>query len=388
MTDVDVAADDDGFREIGFEPGFDGIRGIGAVFVVAVHLFMIVTPEAPRAPSVVAGSFVFMDAFFVLSAFLITSLLLKELHRTDRISLIGFYRRRALRLLPPLALLLVVHYVYASAVGYDMERERRTIFGAATFSLNFQLDSWLSPVSRGLTQLWSLSLEEQFYLVWPVVVTLFLPLRRSLRVVVTTLVLGIVVISVRRVYLWDQGAEWMRLYSHTDTRADSFLLGALIGQLWVRRRTPTRYLPAVAWVAVAFLAWAVLNLDVDSDFGPLGGYNVLALAWAAILLATLEGRWALCRLLETRPLLALGRLSYGIYLWHVPVQWAVADHGRNLPVGVRVVLATFLTWAATYGSWKLVEQPLIRYKNRLERSRSQKKTAAVAVPAPAPADAS
>ena len=364
------------YRKIGYEPGFDGIRATGAVFAVTAHASMIVLPdyEAKGLPELLPGTFVFMDAFFVLSGFLITALLLKEQLRSGRINVLAFYRRRALRLLPALWVLLIAHYIYALIVNYDMQIEKETVWSVSTFTLNFQMDNILTArVATGLTQLWSLSLEEQFYLVWPVMVIVLLPLRRSLRTTVIVLVSAMVFIAVRRYFMWADGADWLRLYTHTDTRADSLLLGALLAHLWVRNKAPTRHLPAMAWVGTAFIAWGVVNLNVSGDFSNKGGYNLLALSWAVILLAAIEGRWFMCRIITLRPLLALGRASYGLYLWHVPIQFGVAEHARHLHPAMRLALATFLTFVAVYLSWTFVEKPLINYKNRLERKPSLQK---------------
>ena len=356
-------------RRIGYEPGFDGIRATGAIFAVTAHATMVVLPnDNAGLPELVPGTFVFMDAFFSLSGFLITALLLKEqIDAGDsKINLRGFYRRRALRLLPALWLLLVAHYLYALYAGYDMEVERNTIWAVFTFRVNLAMDHMLAPLSRGLTQLWSLSLEEQFYLLWPLVTMFILPLRRSLKVTVTVLVGAMILISIRRYLMWADGTNWMRIYTHTDTRADSLLLGCLVAHLWVRHKTPVKGLVMAAWVATGFLAWSVVNLSVDGDFANKGGYTLLALAWATILLAAIDGRWIMCKVISSRPFRAMGRLSYGIYLWHLPIQIGVAEQGSNLHPLMRLVVSSVLTGVVVIASWKLVEQPIIRYKNRLE----------------------
>src|SRR5690606_9189448 len=106
------------------------------------------------------------------------------------------------------------------------------------------------------------------------------------------------------------------------------------------------------------------------DYASKGGYNLLAISWAIILLAAIDGRWLVARIMTARPLLALGRLSYGIYLWHVPIQFAVADHTNHLPPLVRFAIANVLLAVAVVLSWKFVEEPIIRYKDRLEGKKS------------------
>lgn len=393
MTSTPTVADGTKtFRQIGYEPGFDGIRGTGAVLAVFAHASMVVLPEPDQRgmPELLSGIFVVMDAFFVLSGFLITALLLKEQQRTGRIKFLAFYRRRAFRLIPALWVLLIVHFIYASIVNYDMQIERETIWSVSTFTLNFRMDNMLTArVATGLTQLWSLSMEEQFYLIWPLLIMVLLPLKRRLRTTVIILVTAIIAISIRRYLLWADGADWLRLYTHTDTRADSLLVGALLACLWVHGKTPKKYVPAVAWVATAFIGWGLFYLRVNGGFATKGGYNLLAIAWAVVLLATLDGRWGLTRVISSRPFLALGKVSYGIYLWHVPIMFAVADHARDQRPMVRLALSLIILAVAVVLSWKFVEEPMLRYKDRRElkpnlRDRGRSTVVAVAPPEGSP----
>jgi peptidoglycan/LPS O-acetylase OafA/YrhL len=160
------------------------------------------------------------------------------------------------------------------------------------------------------------------------------------------------------------------LYEHTDTRADSLLVGALLASLWVRRLTPTRGLRAAAWFGSAVLLSCVAFARIDRAFLPPtngflydGGFLVVAVASACIILATLDGRWVGTRMLEFRPLRALGRVSYGLYLWHVPVFLEVASHTTGWAVVPKVTLAWAIAFALTVASWKIVEQPFLNLKN-------------------------
>lgn len=362
-------------RRIRYIQEFDGLRGLAAVFVVAVHLFMVIIPDTNQLPNEIPGTFVFMDLFFVLSGFLITSLLLKEQTDTERVGLMGFYRRRAFRLLPALYVMLIAHMIYAWTQGppnYPADVERDTVLRAALYGLNFQMDTLLSPVARGLTQLWSLGVEEQFYVIWPLVVILILPARRKLATSVTILGVLIVAVMVYRFMLWDPEMAtttgWLRLYTHTDTRADSLLIGALASYLWVHGRLPSaRVLQVAAWVAIPILAWFLIGVELQDSFSYKGGFTLMAIAWAAVILACVESDWTPRRLLRVKPLCLLGEVSYGIYLWHVPVQFAVREHGESWPVAWRIIVSLVVTAVFVALSWILVEKPFLRLKDRMDR---------------------
>ena len=363
-------------KKIGYIPELDGFRGIAALSVVAIHLFMVVIPATGQLPAELSGTFLWMDMFFVLSSFLITALLLKEQDQSGRVAFGAFWMRRALRLLPALYVLLAVHYLYAMYVGLDMKIERESIFFASIYVLNFRMNSLLtSPVSEGLTQLWSLSVEEQFYLVWPVVVAFLIPLRRKLSVVLPVLVGAIVFVSVRRLVMYDDGVDWYRLYTHTDTRADALLVGALLAYLWVHgylgSRFVRRYVPALAWVAAAFIAWAALEVEMDGAFVYRGGFTLFALAFAVMILACLETDWAARPFFRMRWLCAVGRVAYGLYIWHMVVLLAVARAGTTWSPWTRVVVSLVVSAIATLASWHFVEKPALRLKNRWDRRYSE-----------------
>jgi len=374
-------------RRIGFIPEFDGIRGFGVLFVVVGHIFLILLPSNGAELKEITGTFMFMDLFFVLSGFLITALLLREQEGTGRVGLGAFYIRRAVRLLPALYLLLVAHWIYASTQGppnYPSDVERNTIFHAAVYGLNFQMNDILSPVARGLTHLWSLGVEEQFYIVLPLVVIFLLPARRHLRTVTIVLTTAIVVVAVRRYYMWDDATTgtwgWLRLYTHTDTRADSLMIGALLAYGWVHGVTvPRKVLSAMTWGVMVFVTWVLLFVNQSDPFAYKGGFTLISLAWAVMILACVESDWALRPVLRLRPARAVGRVSYGLYLWHVPVLWAVKEHMDQQPVDAQIAVAMALTTVVVLASWFLVERPLLHWKNKMDK-RDRSATALVQAP--------
>jgi peptidoglycan/LPS O-acetylase OafA/YrhL len=346
----------------------DGLRGVAILLVLLAHtqlVFIRSWSVFHRGFGVLSGGSLGVDLFFVLSGFLITALLLREQSEHGRVGFGNFYRNRALRLLPALVVMIAVVLVFAWATAEPMGNE----IEAAAYGL-FYVSNW-----HGSTQhfghLWSLSVEEQFYLVWPALVLVFFGLRRNVTAVAATLVGIVAAIAIRRFLAYGTGANWAALYQHTDTRADSLLVGALLACLWVRRLTPTRHLRAIGWASVAvFLACVAFARASRAFFPPSsgflyqGGFLLFACASAGVILATLDGRWSAGGVLVLRPLRALGRVSYGVYLWHVPIFYEVARRTHGWATWTRIALAWGITCAATIASWRLVERPFLSLKRR------------------------
>ena len=347
-------------------PALDGLRGAAVLSVLLYHT------------GVLRGGWIGVDTFFVLSGYLITSLLLAEHDRTGGIALKAFWGRRARRLLPALFLLLAGVGLFAALVATAEARSviRQDLWGALTYGSN-----WLDIV-RGsgywqtftqpspLAHIWSLAIEEQFYVVWPLVA--WWALRRG---------------GARtagdgggrrrgscsppgRIGLAWAGASVDRLYLGTDTRAPALLLGATLGALRVGTARPG--LLRVAHVAgplgVALLVWAAFTLDGrDPEVyrGALLGVS-LAGALAVVGASQDDGGW-FGRVVGWRPLCVLGILSYGIYLAHWPILLAVQHWSHLGPWATTAVVAP-LTIAVAAASYLVVEHP-IRLRRGLAWSR-------------------
>jgi peptidoglycan/LPS O-acetylase OafA/YrhL len=380
------------WRTLGSIPGLDGLRGIAVLLVMMTHLQFLVPYGVTGIGSVdrfIGGGYLGVDLFFVLSGFLITALLLSELDATSDVRFGAFYARRALRLLPALYVMLAIHYVYAQWAGQNLHQERSTIIAAVFYVANWQWEFRPFTVNRDLGLLWSLSIEEQFYLVWPALLVALLGARRNLKAVTIAIVTGVVAVTVWRAHLWSIGTWWQRLAVRTDTRVDALLVGALLAVLWIGGNTPRRYVKEAAWLGVAFGLWFVATSSAEDAFGYKGGLTIFAFANAAIILAVLNGGWAGTRFLQLAPLRAVGRVSYGLYLWHFPIFWAVTVEGAEWSNLERVVAAFSLTALFTLASWYFIEQPALRYKRRYEVRRQRGKPRAgsttVVTGAPAPA---
>ena len=350
-------------RRLGRVPAFDGIRGLAVLLVIWSHIGLIrVFPKSWKP----MGGFLGVDAFFVLSGFLITALLLREQVDRARVHFLAFYRRRALRLLPVIVFFGVAHYLFSRDLHFAQGTEHSSLLAMAFYYMNWKA-AWALPITPAIGQLWSLAVEEQFYLVWPIVIAL-LSVRARTRTVLLTLVPAILLVELRRAILWDHGVSTGRLLIGTDTRADTLLIGALLAHLWVRGELPKRGVSAAAWVCTAFLAVCVLRCSPNSPFLFAGGFTLVAVAVAVILLAVLDTNWAAARALAARPIRAVGRVSYGLYVWHPLVFWWVWWETRNWARAPRFAAVVVVTVAVTYLSWKLIEQPFLRWKDRLERA--------------------
>lgn len=326
-------------------PALDGLRGVAILLVVAGHVGM---------PGVEGGAPVGVTLFFVLSGFLITRLLLTEHDATGRVRLGAFYLRRAARLLPPLLVMLTALIGYVAVTGGRVDRAAAVSLAALSYCAN-----WISPMAGGLGPLnhtWSLSVEEQFYLAWPLGL---LALLRHPRALVPALAAGIAGSVLLRWWLLDGTHEaHVRVYSGTDTVAYALLAGCLLAVVerrgW-RSGPPWWAATGLAVLVVSSLPlWDRLGPDVSVSMGPLH-----AAASVALVAACLTGvRW-----LEARALRALGRVSYGWYLWHVPVLFFMPDAG--LPARAAAGLGSLLVAAA---SWRWVERPVLSaYSHPVER---------------------
>ncbi|MGB5759139.1 MAG: acyltransferase [Acidimicrobiales bacterium] len=340
----------------------DGMRGIAIAAVVVYHTrFYLIQDRFPTP----RGGFLGVDVFFVVSGFLITALLLIEDRRDDSISLVGFYWRRAVRLLPALVPMLGAYLLYASYAGVLNRDKVAAVAAALGFVSNWWrvLDGSNVP---GLGHLWSLAVEEQFYLLWPAAVLLLIR-RRRFEVAAALVVVAIAASMSWRMFLWSRADDWVLVYIRTDARIDQLLLGALVAVLWFHGRLPGR--PAgLAWLGAAVIGIAFAVASPQSPVLYNGGFTVVAAATALVVVGCLGGHWDGAGLLNFGPLRQLGKVSYGLYLWHEPVLWATSREAGGLPVGVQVIIGVGLSILAAAVSWRLLETPALRQKNRFGRS--------------------
>jgi peptidoglycan/LPS O-acetylase OafA/YrhL len=347
-----------------YQPSLDGIRAVAVVSVVVFHFFT-------RGAS---GGYLGVDMFFVLSGYLITTLLLIEWRNGTSIDLRAFWARRARRLLPALLLMLTAVAVW-SAFALDAARKSSVrgqglsaLFYGANWYLIFGGESAISRAG-GLSPLfhtWSLAIEEQFYLVWPLVVLFCLyRWRGSLRPLALVAAVVSVVSVVLMPLLFVPGNEG-RAYLATDTRAHQLLIGALLAMALrtdTLRARSERWAPRVAPFAALAIAAAVLFAPGPEtsrflyDGGSLGFAVCVAVVIAAVMA---PGRSWLKAVLALAPLVWVGRMSYGIYLWHVPIRAMISNSETGLYGPWLLVARVVATLAVAALSYFLVEMPIRR----------------------------
>jgi peptidoglycan/LPS O-acetylase OafA/YrhL len=334
----------------------------------------------------VRGGFLGVDLFLVLSGFLITCLLVEERERHGSISLRRFYARRILRLFPALWLLLGVCTVIALATDVPQAAglTARTMIHGVLLVLGCAGNwAWVFPIDLSLLgHTWTLGLEEQFYLLWPPLLAVLLHRRVPRRWVILIVGGSIVSAALLRAALW-RGPNTLSYYFTTTnltTRADSLLAGCLVGLLacWnylPRRGTGLRILQACC-VAAALL-WGALVFCLPQGDARVyhGGFTLAAFAAAALLAAAVsDPRWLVSRALAAPPLVAVGRLAYGLYLWHYPVFWVFNHYLSRLEPSSRpspllgFALRCSVTLAAALQSFYCVERPFLRWKFQLARA--------------------
>lgn len=367
-------------------PALDGLRAIAVALVLAGH---------GGIPGI-GGGFIGVDIFFVLSGFLITSLLLDELRHTGRISLTGFWIRRARRLLPALVLMVLTVTAAREFLPYQaLTGLRSDAIAAFLWMANWRFVAQKTDYfTQGappspLQHTWSLGVEEQFYIAWPlllIAVTLLLAARakryfakttvghvRFAAFVIATLgALG----SAAAAIVCVSAATRDRIYFGTDTRAQALLIGAAASALLVRDwaalnrgwclvrsrwgRRMARLLPIVGVAGLAALTHFATGSVAEFRHGLL-----LVVAVAAVFVVApvaLEQRGAVARVLAWRPLVWLGAISYGVYLWHWPI-FLTLNGERTGWTGFQLFgVRCAATVAVAAASWWLIEQPIRRWR--------------------------
>lgn len=345
---------------IPYASGLDGLRALAVLPVMAYHALL---------PSW-SGGFLGVEVFFVISGYLITSLLLAEFTVEGNISLKDFWMRRARRLLPALYLVLATVVVTAVLVVADARtRLGSEVAAALTYSTNwYQIYrdlSYFEFIGRPplLNHLWSLAVEEQFYLLWPLV--LLRLLRRFGRGPTLLLVLvGAGVSTWLTAHLYTPGMlDPSSIYLRTDTRAAGLLIGAALAFIWSpwtsQRSKANPLLDLSALVSLCALVWFYRNVNDFDPFVYEGGFAMVSLVTAVIIAAAVHPRGRIADLLAIAPLRYIGRRSYGLYLWHWPVFQVTRPHS-DIPISgtANLALRFTLTFAIAEVSYRYIERPV------------------------------
>jgi peptidoglycan/LPS O-acetylase OafA/YrhL len=341
-----------------YVPELDGLRASAVFAVIASHTVRTIVP---------GGGSIGVDLFFVLSGFLITRILVSEFESTGTINFLNFYARRCLRLMPALWLFLFVFVSGAIIVGGSGERDR--LLAALSAGLYFM--NWTKALNLGpagmLGHTWSLAVEEQFYIVWPLLLLLILKnVQRSSRWI--PMLLGLLASAAWRDFLVYSGAGIDRVYSGFDTRAETLLFGCLLAVLPIDRLglrvRHYWYMPLL----FLFLCLFILpNQDPSKSswqyiLSDSVGISLIALCAAWVIMLILEYRKVLTiPVVSWGPVVYLGRISYGIYLWHYPINLLLRPY---VPGPLNFILTGTASVLIAAASFHLIEAPALRLKAR------------------------
>src|SRR5215213_8653991 len=350
-------------NRLSYITGLDGIRAVAVMAVLFYHA------NAPWA----LGGFLGVETFFVLSGFLITALLLIEWQSTGSFSLKTFWLRRARRLLPAVWLLIALLPILAVFFARDALPRLKEDIPAALFYIT----NWVYIVREVpyfeafgrpplLQQLWSLAVEEQFYLLWPLILLFLLRTLKNHGLGLLSAFLVLTAIST----LWMAGLYWpgadpLRIYYGTDTRAAGFLVGALLALLWSPGEERKIVRPGLSellgWIGLAAVLFLYNQLNEFQSFLYRGGILLTALASALLIMgASSRGTW-ISKILETPLLRWIGSRSYSIYLWHWPV-FMLTRPGLDidLPEGLVRIGQIAITCGLAELSYRWIETPVRR----------------------------
>ncbi|HDR7495255.1 TPA: acetyltransferase [Bacillus cereus] len=355
--------------------GLDSLRGLAILGVMLYHINFNWMP----------GGFLGVTVFFVLSGYLITDILAMEWKRNKRINLKKFWLSRARRLLPGMLVMLVITLAWITIFHSSLLEKMRGDSLAALFYVSnwwyiyhkvsyFDNFNQLSP----LNHFWSLAVEEQFYVVWPFIISLGLYYIKKQSRMILLICLGAVASAVAMAILYEPGADPSRIYYGTDTRAFSLLIGAVLALVWPSNRLANKIIPkarfildvvgGIALIMILVMFWKTNQYD---PFLYKGGMVLLSIATALLVANLAHPASRIAQFLRFRPLRWIGIRSYGIYLWHYPILTLTTpkvNAGDFLLI--RAILQFLLIILIAQISWKFIEKPIrqgalrnIQFKN-------------------------
>ncbi|MGM7636687.1 acyltransferase family protein [Bacillus sp. Hm123] len=339
--------------------GLDGLRALAVLAVIFYHL------EVPW----MSGGLLGVTVFFVLSGYLITDLLLTEWDQTQRIDFKRFWIRRARRLLPAMFMVLVVVVAYVALFDQGfLVRLKGDVLAALLYVSNwwlvFQEVSYFDSFQPALlTHFWSLGVEEQFYLIWPVVIFLGLRYIPKRRILLGLTMLGAILSALLMAFMYEPGTDPSRVYYGTDTRAFSLLIGAALAIVWPSRKLshkvegmPRNFLDVIGSLGLLLFFLMVCFSTQYDTFLYRGGMVLLSIATAVVVAVLAHPASRLGKVLSFKPLRWIGERSYGMYLWHFPV---IVLTGAGMDTDLfKASLQLVLIFSLSALSYQLIEQPI------------------------------
>ncbi|HEU5244274.1 MAG TPA: acyltransferase family protein [Gaiellaceae bacterium] len=352
---------------IRYRPGLDGLRALAVIAVFAYHARIDWLP----------GGFLGVDLFFVLSGYLITSLLLVEWEARNRIDLRRFWLRRARRLLPALVVVVLASLALSAIFArQDLAHTRSDVLSSLFYYQNWHLiianHSYFNLMGNPslLQHFWSLAVEEQFYIVWPLLLVPCLVLvgRKRMPMIV---IAGIAASAALMWTLYNPSGDPSRVYYGTDSRAFLLLMGILVALVWPWIMRLRQAVPLLELLGIAALVGSVLLFRQMQEFNPTlyrGGDLAAAFCFAVLVAAVAHPKTGIGNALGVAPLRWIGERSYGIYLWHWPIIVLVAGVNTRPSVGIVAAEAALVLAAATL-SFRFIEEPI--RSGRLQRRLAQ-----------------
>ncbi|MBG9939645.1 acyltransferase [Bacillus tropicus] len=355
--------------------GLDSLRGIAILGVILYHINFNWMP----------GGFLGVTVFFVLSGYLITDILAMEWKRNKRIDLKKFWLSRARRLLPGMLVMLVITLAWITIFHSSLLEKMRGDSLAALFYVSnwwyiyhklsyFDNFNQISP----LNNFWSLAVEEQFYVVWPFIISLGLYYIKKQSRMILLICLGAFASALAMAILYEPGVDPSRIYYGTDTRAFSLLIGAVLALVWPSNRLANKIIPkarfildvvgGIALIIILVMFWKTNQYD---PFLYKGGMVLLSIATALLVANLVHPASRIAQFLRFRPLRWVGVRSYGIYLWHYPILTLTTPkvNAGDFSI-IRAILQFLLIILIAQISWKFIEKPIrqgalrnIQFKN-------------------------
>lgn len=365
-----------------YMPGLDGVRAVAVIAIIIYHL----------NPQWLSGGFLGVDTFFVISGYLITSLLLTEYHNTGKIELMSFWLRRVKRLIPAV-LFLVMGVIVLSLIFMptEIQKVRADSIAAIFYVSNWwyimqNVDYFEQFAVQPLKHLWSLAIEEQFYLVFPIVLLSLLSFIRRLKSIRIIFLILLVISMIAMMVLYVPNENVARVYFGTDTRIQTLLMGVLLALVWppfqlkakVNRQMRTMIDTAgVVGLAILFICFKFVS-ETNSILY-YGGFFLISTVTLLVIASSVHPSGYFAKFLGNKVFTFIGSRSYSLYLWHYPI--IVLIHHQfvqgQIPPLVYVVEILLMVLMAEF-SYKFIEQPFrkegfnIFAFNHLKNWRSQK----------------
>lgn len=362
---------------LGYRPTLDGIRGVAILFVMMFH----------SSVYSLSGGFIGVDIFFVLSGFLISTLIILEFKASGTFNFKHFYIRRVIRLMPAMLLLLTGIWAGVFIFNQYFKTSPSVMFSATLYTLfysaNWALALNLTPWPAAIDHFWSLAVEEQFYLFWPFLLYLMLKNKWKSHYIIYTLLLAILLVVIWRSYLWYNDANFGRCYFATDTRVSGLLIGCLLaifiseGRIEFTRRI-YKVIRLAAYLSLIILLIALFYANNGFSLMYFGGFELAALLSMFLIAGLLFKPEPLFEaVFKFKPLVWIGRISYGLYLWHGVVFYFISKMSFpfkqirfftfSLEIGLSILAATI--------SFYLIEKKVLVYKKQYQLRKDYNKKA-------------